>query len=105
MSITDFHIRTRVMNDTIRHYELLPNNGRKSFYGKAMVTEDADGKVLSSYGLYVIRKHTNGELTPLVDPKFITNTTATHIKSFCGITKKDYMKLWNELQKAKGGVL
>lgn len=93
------------MNDTIRHYELLPTNGRKSFYGKAKVMEDADGKVLSSYGLAVIREHADGQLTPLVDPINITQTTATHIKSFCGITKKDYVKLWDELQKAKGGVL
>lgn len=86
-------------------YDLLPNNGRKSFYGKARVMEDADGKVLLSYGRTIIREHDDGQLTPLTDPINITQTTATHIKSFCGITKKDYVKLWDELQKAKGSVL
>ena len=73
-------------------YELTPVNGRKSFYGKAKVAVNEDGsKTLLSYGTPIVtvkggkvKRHFDGE---------VSCTTSTHIISFCGLHKKDFVKL------------
>ena len=74
----------------MKRYYLAPNNGRKSFYGKAEVLEDGGIETLFSYGTPVIQRK-NGRLTRLWD--HWTLTTGTHIKAFCGLTKKEYLAL------------
>ncbi len=74
-------------------YELKPNNGRKSFYGKATVQIDDDGaETLLSYNTPIVRKGRDGSLTRLYD-NAPSMTTCTHIKSFCGLDKAGFMKL------------
>lgn len=75
-----------------RIYELIPNNGRKSFYGKAVVKLLEDGtEVLYSYNASIIKRDVNGNLTRLYDGW--TQTTGTHIKAFCGLTKSQFLAL------------
>lgn len=76
--------------------ELIPTNGIKSFYGKAMIDTTNEGEVLMSYGTRIIIKKRNGELIPLANPDVISYTTATHLKSFCGINKPQYVKLYKQ---------
>lgn len=72
--------------------ELIPNNGRKSFYGKAIVdTLDDGSQVLYSYNTPIIKKYPNGELKRLYDGW--SATTGNHIKSFCGLDKKGFLNL------------
>ena len=91
------------MKNNVR--ELMPTNGRKSFYGKALVETKCNGnEVLLSYGTPIIERTTKGELIPLVDvqdvDKVLSNTTCTHLKSFCGLNKADYRKLYkNEIKR------
>jgi hypothetical protein len=74
-------------------YELMPTNGRKSFYGKAFVEVDDYGvETLFSYLTPIIKRFPNGTLKRLYD-KEPSNTTVTHIKSFCGLTKRQFMAL------------
>ncbi len=73
-------------------FELKPDNGRKSFYGKAIVQIEDDGtRTLFSYGTEIMKRTPDGELLRTYDEW--TTTTGTHIKSFCGLTKKEYFKL------------
>ena len=73
--------------------ELIPTNGRKSFYGKAIVEVDDNGvEVLYSYLTPIIKRFPNGTLRRLYDEE-PSLTTATHIKSFCGLTKREFMAL------------
>lgn len=75
-----------------RRYELQPTNGRNSFYGKAYVEIDDDGnETLYSYQTPVIRRNKDGSLHRLYCG--FTSTTGSHIKSFCGLTKKEFLKL------------
>ena len=74
-------------------YDLIPTNGRKSFYGKAKVQIDENGvETLLSYNTPIISKSADGTLTRLYmhEPSM---TTLTHIKSFCGLDKKGFMAL------------
>ena len=72
--------------------ELIPNNGRKSFYGKAVVdTLDDGSQVLYSYNTPIIKKYPNGELKRLYDGW--SATTGNHIKAFCGLDKKGFLNL------------
>lgn len=65
-------------------YELIPTNGRKSFYGKARVEIDADGsRTLFSYGTKICTLAAGGELSRHYYGKR-TNTTSAHVKSFLG---------------------
>lgn len=74
-------------------YELMPTNGRKSFYGKAFVEVDDYGvETLFSYLTPIIKRFPNGTLKRLYDEE-PSNTTITHIKSFCGLTKRQFMAL------------
>mgnify|MGYP007012480394 CR=1 FL=1 len=84
----------------MREYELVPRNGRKSFYRKAMVLVAEDGsETLKSYDTLIIKRTPNGTLIPLASVKCISMTTSTHLKSFCGLNKADYRKLYTEYYK------
>lgn len=73
-------------------YELVPQNGRKSFGGKAIVELlDNGDKVLRSYGTPVLRKDKDGSLHRLYGGW--TSTTGNHVKSFCGLDKKGFLAL------------
>lgn len=72
--------------------ELKPTNGRKSFYGKAIIGIDDEGnETLFSYFVPIITRKTDGTLVRLYNDW--TSTTGVHIKSFCGLTKKEFMEL------------
>lgn len=72
--------------------ELTPRNGRASHYGKAVVlTKDNGDKVLFSYFTRIMTRKKDGSLVRHYDDW--THTTGCHIYSFCGLYKKDYMKL------------
>lgn len=74
-------------------YDLIPRNGRKSFYGKAKVMIENETETLLSYNTPIIRRDCkSGELTRIYDCE-PSMTTCTHIKSFCGLDKKGFMKL------------
>lgn len=76
----------------MKRYELIPTNGRKSFYGKAIVEVAPDGsETLYSYNTPIIKKTAAGELVKLWDGW--TATTGTHIQAFCGLNKAAYMAL------------
>jgi len=80
------------MKNNVR--ELMPTNGRKSFYGKALVERKENGsEVLYSYNTPIIERTANGDLIPLAVENVLSNTTCTHLKSFCGLNKKEYRKL------------
>ena len=64
-------------------FELKPHNGRKSFYGKAIVTITDDGiKTLQSYDTVVLSITPDGQLHRHWDTDHPSPTTMTHIKSF-----------------------
>lgn len=82
-----------------RLYELMPTDGRKSFYGKATVLVADDGtETLFSYNTPIIRREQDGTLTALYNGDKYGNTTSRHVKAFCGINKAQYMTL---LEKGK----
>ena len=77
----------------MKMYDLIPNNGRNSFYGKAKVAFLDDGKeVLYSYNTPIVERSSDGTLKRLyfAEPSM---TTCAHIKSFCGLDKKGFLKL------------
>lgn len=77
----------------MKRYELTPTNGRKSFYGKALVEVDDNGvETLFSYLTPIIKRFPNGTLKRLYNEE-PSLTTVTHIKSFCGLTKRQFMAL------------
>lgn len=50
----------------MRKYELIPTDGRKSFYGKAVViVEDNGTETLYSYNTPIIKRLVSGELVKL----------------------------------------
>lgn len=76
----------------MKRYELMPTDGRKSFYGKAVVELDAAGtETLYSYNTPIIKRTVSGELVKLWDGW--TSTTGRHIKAFCGLNKAQYLSL------------
>lgn len=76
----------------MKRYELTPNNGKKSFYGKAVVEIAADGsETLYSYNTPIIKKTSSGDLVKLWDGW--TTTTGRHIKAFCGLSKAEFLAL------------
>ena len=76
-------------------YELIPIDGRKSFYGKARVEIDENGiETLISYNTPIIKKYPGGKLVKLFSGW--TQTTGRHIKAFCGLNKQQYIKLDSE---------
>jgi hypothetical protein len=75
-----------------KSYELIPTNNRKSFYGKAKIKVFADGsEVLQSYNTEVLKKTAEGVFVRLWGGW--SATTGTHIKSYCGMSKKEFEKL------------
>lgn len=73
----------------MKKYELIPTDGRKSFYGKAVViVEDNGTETLYSYGTPIIKRLVSGELV-----KLWSATTGRHIQAFCGLNKAAYMNL------------
>ena len=73
-------------------YEVKPTDGRKSFYGKAVVVvEDNGTETLYSYGTPIVKRLVSGELVKMWDGW--TATTGRHIKAFCGLNKAAYMSL------------
>ena len=76
----------------MKRYELTPNNGKKSFYGKAVVEIAADGsETLYSYNTPIIKKTSSGDLVKLWDGW--TTATGRHIKAFCGLSKAEFLAL------------
>lgn len=76
----------------MKKYELIPNDGRKSFYGKAIVEVADDGsETLYSYNTAIIKRTAAGELVKLWDGW--SATTGRHISAFCGLNKAGYMAL------------
>lgn len=76
-------------------YELIPTNGRKSFNGKAFVEATDTEEVLYSYETPIIKRDKKtGKLTRLYDGW--TTTTGNHIKSFCGLSKKEFLAINKE---------
>lgn len=83
-------------------YELVPGNGQKSFYGKAVVETYTDGSaVLFSYNTPIIKRLLHGELVRLWDGW--TATTGKHISAFCGLKKAAFMALPLEAPEKKPG--
>ena len=88
-----------------RFHELLPQNGRKSFYNKAhIIYANGDNVFLKSYDTIICRiDETTGKVYRYTD--HISNTTCAHIKSFISAfigsrfyTHGDYWKLPLEKQ-------
>lgn len=76
----------------MKKYELIPTDGRKSFYGKAVViVEDNGTETLYSYGTPIIKRLVSGELVKLWSGR--SATTGRHIQAFCGLNKAAYMNL------------
>ena len=62
-------------------YELMARyDARKSFYGKAHVMEDENGKTLLSYGTKICRIDNDGNLSRLWHGN--SQTTTRHVKEF-----------------------
>lgn len=65
----------------MRKYELIPTNGQKSFYGKAIVCVDDSGEeTLYSYGTPVAKREPSGEFVRLWSG--YSATTMRHVNSF-----------------------
>ena len=76
----------------MRKYELTPVDGRKSFYGKAVViVEDNGTETLYSYGTPIIKRLVSGKFVKLWNGW--SATTGRHIQAFCGLNKAAYMNL------------
>lgn len=92
-----------------KSYYLMPTDGRKSFYGKAFVEINTAGtETLYSYGTPIISRNKRGNLKKLWGGW--SATTGRHIKSFCGLNKKEFEQLPHtfttyEKAQAYGGTL
>lgn len=79
----------------MKMYELIPTDGRKSFYGKARVLVENDGtETLYSYNTPIIKRLVSGELVKLWNGW--SATTGRHIAAFCGLNKAAFMGLQHE---------
>ena len=76
----------------MERYYLTPNNGQKSFYGKAEVIRNYGREFLFSYGTLICAK-IGGKIHRLCGENECTATTLKHIKAFCGLNKKDFLRL------------
>ena len=73
-------------------YELIPQDGHKSFYGKAKVFTDSNGhEYLQSYETVVVVRDAMGRLFRCWDNW--SATTGRHVRAFCGLDKKGYTAL------------
>lgn len=76
----------------MKEYELTPHDGRKSFYGKAVVKIQEDStEILYSYNTPIIKRTAGGELVRIWNGW--TATTGRHIISFCGLNKREFLKI------------
>ena len=76
-------------------YDLVPTNNRKSFYGKAFIEATDTEEILLSYNTPIIKRDKKtGKLTRLYNG--YTTTTGNHIKSFCGLSKKEFLAINKE---------
>lgn len=76
----------------MERYELMPIDGRKSFWEKAIVEMDnAGNKTLYSYGTAIVKRTQSRELVKLWNGW--SATTGRHIKAFCGMNKAEFMAL------------
>lgn len=76
----------------MKRYYLMPTDGRKSFYNKAVVQINDDGsETLYSYETPIITKTAAGQLVKLWDGW--TATTGRHIAAFCGLNKAGFAAL------------
>lgn len=78
-----------------------PQDHVKSFYNKAKIKDIhhslyGDGEALYSYDTEIIRKY-GDTLIPVAHPSVISATTRRHLYSFCGLNKKDYICLYNNI--------
>lgn len=77
--------------------ELHPNNGRKSFYGKATVLVDirTGTQTLISYHTPIARMKggSSRHVERLCDEDSLTRTSRVHLKSFCGLHKDAFLLL------------
>lgn len=81
-----------IKNHNYKTFELIPTNGRKSFYGKAKVIVYPNGaQALISYETFVAFKDTDGTVHRLWDGW--SATTGSHIKAFTGMNKAQFTKL------------
>ena len=71
--------------------ELYPEDGRKSFYGKALVIEKNGRELLRSYDTVVAYRDRKGKLHRTW-PGW-SATTGRHIYAFCGKHKAEWDKL------------
>ena len=77
-------------------YELIPTDGRKSFYGKAKVIVESNGtETLYSYDTPIIKRTKQGKLTRLYSGW--SQTTGRHIAAFCGLNKAEFMNLKHKI--------
>ena len=84
----------------MRKYELIPVDGRKSFYGKAVVEIDnAGNETLLSYGTEIIKRTPGGDLIKLWGGW--SATTGRHIRAFCGLNKREFLALPHEITPAE----
>lgn len=74
-------------------YELIPQNGRKSFYGKAKILIEGNWNILYSYNTPIIKKNIKTRALVRLYDYEPSNTTCCHIKSFCGLNKASFMKM------------
>ena len=96
-----------IKNHNYKTFELMPTNGRKSFYGKAKVIVYPNGaqalisyetivypngaQALISYETFVAFRDVDGKVHRLWDGW--SATTGRHIKEFCGMNKAQFTKL------------
>lgn len=84
----------------MKMYELIPTDGRKSFYGKAKVVIGSDGsETLYSYDTPIIKRDKAGKLSRLYAGW--SATTGRHIKAFCGLNKAEFFQLSHEITPAE----
>ena len=80
------------MKNLVDIYNLEPNDGHRSFYGKAKVKTYTDGtRVLQSYNTDVAKIDADGNIIRLWNG--YSATTGRHISAFCGLNKKEYLEL------------
>lgn len=80
------------MAKLLRTYELIPNDGHKSFYKKANVRIYDDGtEVLRSFGTDVMSRDSDGNLHRHWSEW--SATTGRHVAAFAGINKAAWSKM------------
>lgn len=67
----------------MKTFELMPTDGRKSFYGKAIVKETDNFIILESYGTEVAGYNKEDKVLEVTkNEEWLTATTLHHIRSF-----------------------